>query len=46
MTIIYLSTANIIISIISIVVLSFLYFENKHRVHGLSLWILSHILFS
>ena len=45
MTIIYLSTANIIISIISIVVLSFLYFENKHRVHGLSLWILSHILF-
>jgi len=27
------------------VVLSFLYFENKHRVHGLSLWILSHFLF-
>jgi len=45
MTIIYLSIANIIISIISIVVLSFLYLENKHRVHGLSLWILSHFLF-
>lgn len=44
MVIIYLSLANIITSFVSIVVLSFLFFQYKDRVEGINYWIGFHLM--
>lgn len=43
MIIIILSLANIISSVVSIVVLGFLYFQYRDRIQGINFWILSHL---